>query len=296
MLSNADRQIARALPPSLRNFYTRAMRRFAEYGLPRGENVRETEFGFRIAVDRLDAIKWFIHYFGCFEPSITKAWLTLLRPGDLVIDIGGNVGYHTLLAAAAVGPNGRVLTFEASSRIFAQLKANIDRNAFAQVTPHHCAVSNAPGSVTLYYGGANAQGDSSIMHRTSATNGEEVTAISFAEIAGLCQLPSARIIKIDVEGAEALVVAGLVPYLDQLASDCVIFLEISPLNHHMMADILAPFAVRGFDIRLIENSYRTEYFDPAKPIVFRRLSDASEGLLDLVITRDGTLFDRMSEA
>ena len=97
MLIQADRKVARILPPVLRNFYTRAMRRLAEYGLPRGANVRETDFGFSMAVDRLDAIKWFIHYFGCFEPVITKAWLEILKPGDLVIDIGGNVGYHALL-------------------------------------------------------------------------------------------------------------------------------------------------------------------------------------------------------
>lgn len=295
MLIDADRKVARALPPSLRNFYTRAMRRLAEYGLPRGANVRETDFGFSIDVDRLDAIKWFIHYFGCFELVITKAWLTILKPGDLVIDIGGNIGYHALLAGTAVGPTGRVHTFEASSTSFGQLKKNIDRNSFAHVTPHHCAISNEPGSVTLFYGGANSQGDSSIMHKHEGARGEKVSAISFDEIAQMCRLSDARIIKIDVEGAEALVVAGLARHLDDLSDSCVIFLEISPENRTTSSELIAPFIESGFEIRAIENSYKTEYYDPSKQIVLRTLSDAPEGLLDLVITRDKAVLSCLTQ-
>lgn len=296
MLIEADRQVARILPPSLRNFYTRTMRRLAEYGLPRGTNVRETDFGFTMDVDRLDAIKWFIHYFGCFEPVITKAWLTILKPGDLVIDIGGNVGYHALLAASAVGPTGRVHTFEASSKIFSQLSRNIDRNGFHQITAHHRAVSNEAGSVTLFYGGDNAQGDSSIMHSHEGARGEQVPAISFDEIARMCPLGDAGIIKIDVEGAEALVVSGLAHHLCELDDSCAVFLEISRENRQISSEIIAPFIENDFKVKAIENSYKTEYFDQHKPIVLRDPHDAPEGVLDLILTRDETIFSRLSQA
>ena len=195
-----------------------------------------------------------------------------------------------------MGPTGRVHTFEASSKIFAQLVQNITRNNFNQITAHHRAVSDSAGLATLFYGGENAQGDSSIMHARSSVGGEEVNAVSFDEIAAMCCLNDARIIKIDVEGAEALVVTGLARHLSQLHHSCAIFLEISSENRGISSDILAPFMTTGFKVMAIENSYKTEYFDHDRPIILRELHDAPSGLLDLVITRDETIFSCLARA
>jgi hypothetical protein len=67
-----DKWLAHSLPgEAFKDVYGRGMRRLAEHGFFRGQHVVRTRFGFEMEVDRLDAIKWWIYYFGCFEP-VTK--------------------------------------------------------------------------------------------------------------------------------------------------------------------------------------------------------------------------------
>ncbi len=57
--------------------------------------------------------------------------LSVLRPGDAVIDVGANLGWYTVTLAQAVGPNGHVFAFEPRSDIFAQLERSVQENGFA---------------------------------------------------------------------------------------------------------------------------------------------------------------------
>src|SRR5256885_3164883 len=48
------------------------------------------------------------------EPHVTRVMLPLLRPGTVIVDIGANIGYYTLLAASRIGSTGKVIAFEPS--------------------------------------------------------------------------------------------------------------------------------------------------------------------------------------
>jgi FkbM family methyltransferase len=65
---------------------------------------------------------------GAFEPGTVRAYQRLLRPGQTVLDIGANVGSHTLHFARAVGPTGKVYAFEPTDYAFAKLNANVTAN------------------------------------------------------------------------------------------------------------------------------------------------------------------------
>jgi predicted methyltransferase len=63
-----------------------------------------------------------------YEPEVTAVFGRVLRPGDVVIDVGANVGWFTLLAASLVGPGGKVVACEPGPDNLAKLQANIDRS------------------------------------------------------------------------------------------------------------------------------------------------------------------------
>lgn len=289
-VSDFDRALAHNLPGEfLKDLYPRAMRWLARRGLFRGETVVRTRYGFDLHVNRIDSIKWLLRYYREFEPLISASWKNFLPQGGTVVDIGANIGYHSLLAASCVGPTGKVVAFEPSSRIFRELCANVALNGAAQIAPQNMAISNAAGPVNLYYAGEDEQGHSSMIR--SAGQGETVQAITFAQIAQFADLAGIDLIKIDVEGAEPLVVESLLPVVGQLKPGCAIFLEIG--FEHDGSTLIDPLLAAGFQARQIANEYRTSFYRNPGPVVLRPVDLRPGELFDVVLCRDEGVFARM---
>jgi FkbM family methyltransferase len=287
-----DVSISHILPNGfLKDTYTRGMRRLAEYGLFTQTYVTETRYGFLMTVDRLDVVKWYVHYFGHIEPQISKAWSNLLKPGDKVIDIGANVGYYSLLAGKCVGKDGKVLAFEPSSHIYEQLKENIALNLNVNIDAKKYAVSNNVGTVDFYYAGDNSQGNSSIMASHGGKKMETVSTVSFDEIANMIALNEVKLIKIDVEGAEGLVLNGLERHIDELNLECVIFLEVSPENIETAHIMLEPFLRKGFHIKQIANEYTTEFYTRPVKVELNDWNLESRQIQDLILCRNPKQFE-----
>src|SRR5205814_351485 len=104
------------------------------------ETTARTRFGSVMKIDTRDAIQRFVYFFGVFEPTITKYLMESLRRSDIYIDIGANVGYHSLLASKLVGPTGKVFAFEASPSIFQILTENLQANHATNVVAFNLAV------------------------------------------------------------------------------------------------------------------------------------------------------------
>jgi len=286
-----DLWLAKSLPGAfLKDFYPRAMRRLAEYGLPRGARVAETKHGFRMNADRLEALKWYVHYFGEYEPQITAAWQRIIPRGGTVIDIGGNVGFHAMLASRLVGDEGRVLTFEPGESCFRQLLDNIRLNDFTNIDARRVAVSDQTGTAELFLLPDNDQMQSSLVWREGVVRAETVETVAFGDI--MRELDQARIslIKIDVEGLEAAVVASLAPWLDCLPDSCVLFIEIDP--RYDPSEVLRPLLENGFHVRRIANEYATAFYRAPSRVQLSEL--APQGTLqDTVLCRDIKMFDQM---
>jgi FkbM family methyltransferase len=296
MILSIDRFLANKLPGNfLKDFYPRAMRRLSEYGLIWGESVVTTRHGFKIKVNRLDGIKWYIYYYNQFEPSIGRAWRNLLNAGDTVVDIGGNIGYHAMLASKCVGETGKVHTFEPSKRIFDEQASNISLNNMKNIEAHRCAVSSEPGELVLYYAGENNQGNSSIISHDARSQGETVKAICFSDIMKMEGMNRLKLIKIDVEGAEEFVLKGLIPCLNKLPEQCVIFLEISEENAGRGASIIAPLIANGFEARSVENNYTTAFYRANSSPVFSPLEFKANEICDVVLCRNPEQFARMAK-
>jgi hypothetical protein len=84
--------------------------------------------GITYDLDLAQGIDFAIYLGGMFERTTAVALAGLTEPSSLVLDIGANIGAHTLLLASLVGPNGRVMAFEPTDFAFRKLRRNLDLN------------------------------------------------------------------------------------------------------------------------------------------------------------------------
>ena len=130
----------------------------------------------------------------------------LVRPGDVVWDVGAHHGYVTLCASRAIGPAGAVHAFEPSEANRATLQRHVRWNASSNVTVHPFALSDYDGESS--FGGA---GTSKMFSLGGGVEVVQVRAAATLVAEGVCPPPT--FVKIDVEGAEAETVAGALPIL-----------------------------------------------------------------------------------
>jgi FkbM family methyltransferase len=153
--------------------------------------------GARIAVHR--------HY----EPHVTHALRARLRPGMVVVDVGANIGYHSLLAARHVGATGTVIAFEPGADNLQLLEASAEINGFRQIRTHRLAVSDGDGEVWFRRDDSNGVVDRGDLGPSAI----RVPAVTLDH--RLRDEPRIDLIKIDVEGAEGRVVRGMAALLDR---------------------------------------------------------------------------------
>lgn len=94
----------------------------------KGAEAEVTRKSVRWLLDLHEGIDLSIYLFGAFEPSTVRAYSRVVKEGDIVLDIGANIGAHTLYLARQVGPKGRVVAFEPTDYGFAKLTRNIELN------------------------------------------------------------------------------------------------------------------------------------------------------------------------
>jgi FkbM family methyltransferase len=256
--------------------------------------VARTRFGSRLAGDTQEIIQQYIYYFGLWEPYITRWIESRLAPGDTFIDVGANIGYYSLLASRRVGPRGRVVAIEPSPALFRALQQNLARNRARNVRAVNVAVSDCRGRARLFRGPESNKGLTTLVEEMAVR--EECTFECEVETAPLSALlypeeaASARLIKIDVEGAEWPVVSTLQPLLAGGRPDLEITVEVCPerlaQQHTRPEDLLKIFADGGFKAYRLENDYKAEsYVGPLphkRPV---RLTGPVDAEVDLLFSR-----------
>ena len=142
--------------------------------------------------------------YGEFSELEVELFKQLVRPGMTVVDVGANIGAHTLYFAKAVGVGGQVIAFEPQRVLYQMLCGNIALNLHNNVTAIHAGLGATLGSITVpkidYSRGGNFGG----VELGKSENGEEVPLRRLDS----CELKSCHLIKIDVEGMEQAVLEG----------------------------------------------------------------------------------------
>jgi FkbM family methyltransferase len=143
------------------------------------------------------------------EQKILELMMGSVHEGDVVFDIGANVGFYTVLLAQVAGARGQVIAFEPNTESYQHLQDNLELNGLTNVRAFRKALGEGSGEGRLYQGHENA--DSSLVGPPSGKDvGHQLVDIvagdSFREVE---KLPVPRVVKIDVEGYEYQVLQGL---------------------------------------------------------------------------------------
>ena len=104
--------------------------------------------GRKMFLDKKDTLLLSIN--GIYEENETNFLKNLIKKGDIVLDIGANIGYYTLLFAQLVGNTGKVYAFEPDPRNYQLIEKNIEINNFTNVVLVKKAVCAKSGNTTLY--------------------------------------------------------------------------------------------------------------------------------------------------
>lgn len=275
-----------------RNYFDDSLRR--KTGLkPR---VARTRFGFSLEVALPDIISVVIFLTGRWEPYITQFVRDTLRAGDTFIDIGANIGYYSLLASRIVSNTGHVYSIEASPSIFQHLEGNIVRNHVQNVTAIHSIVSDKVGHNPFWLASDANLGHSTSIPSIASSEGmrfeANVPSGPLANLLPVAHLHSARLIKIDVEGAERQVLSPIVPMLGQFSDRTAWIIELSPgflPGGQEDADwIYHSFCSAGYRAFAIHNEYSVEEYlvEVSSPGLREILSPPTAPLSDVVFVRN----------
>src|SRR5690554_5487228 len=93
---------------------------------------------------------------GIFEPASTEIAKRLVKPNDVVFDVGANIGYYSILFAKQAGAGGRVLAFEPTKKYCKVLQRNIAENQLANIDVYQFGLSDLAGQVEIDLGDSSA--------------------------------------------------------------------------------------------------------------------------------------------
>ncbi|MEV0373116.1 FkbM family methyltransferase [Streptomyces sp. NPDC050636] len=222
--------------------------------------VTEARFGARFAVDTQDLIQRFLYTFGLWEPHMTRWLQRRLQPGDTFVDVGANIGYFSLLASQLVGGKGRVVAIEAAPACHRRVLQHVEMNGCINVRAVNAGVSDDQKTLTFILASSTNLGAASIVpYEGLAESTFDVEAYPLPDLLDPEEITSARVIKIDVEGAEGGVVRGMAPMLDKLRPDVEITVEVSPDRMERLGDsvteLLETMREHGFHTYRLANDY-----------------------------------------
>lgn len=188
--------------------------------------------GLNWRLDLKQGIDFAIYLFGRFEPATFAAYARRIKAGDTVVDIGANIGAHTLQFANLVGATGKVAAFEPTAYAFGKLKRNVELNPSLadRIVACQCMLTadDAGSAPEAIYSSWPLTGKSDLhaVHRgeLQSTAGAQAQSLDTA----LSRAGIGRVdwIKLDVDGNEPEVIAGAKRTLEQFRP--TIFMEVAP--------------------------------------------------------------------
>jgi len=182
-----------------------------------------TRFGVRFECDLTDKVTREIYYTG-FDRKDCRILKRLVKPGDVILDAGANVGYFSLLCARWMRAKGVVHAFEPFPQTVRKFERNLELNPGLQpvVHLHRAALSNFIGTMGMCVPDQRNQG-CNFLSSTGGLNVDVTTLDSFCENG---QLSRIDLIKIDVEGSEVALLQGAEQVLRRFRP--VLMIEANP--------------------------------------------------------------------
>ena len=202
--------------------------------------------GLKMQLDLEEYLQAHLYGFGELEPLTGKLMQKLLKPGDVYVDVGAHVGFHTLLARQKIGNEGVVVAIEPQPENAAAILANWQLNGFSNLDLYVAAAGEQSSRVRLPH-----QVSRDRARLTLNGNGVNDTDLTFQ--VPIVDLESVvepydhiRLLKIDVEGFELQVLRGARNALERVEN--IVFEYLRAESGHLVAEICTTLESMGFTL------------------------------------------------
>ncbi|WP_186781575.1 MULTISPECIES: FkbM family methyltransferase [unclassified Streptomyces] len=247
--------------------------------------------GDKVGVTTSDVIQRYQYLFGEWEPNLSAFLRDRLRPGDTFIDVGAHRGAFSLLASHAVGHHGCVVAIEPSPQFHDDLTAAATTNHRTNIRAVRSAASDTHGTLPLYLEDPANLGHTTVVQPRHVHTSVGVPTAPLTDLVSRSELATTRIIKVDVEGAEAAAIRGLLPALTRLRDDAELVVEVTPRllakQGESAAEIIDTLREHGFHTYTLTNDYDPATYPrtmrrPEPPV---RCTETPKHMTDLVFSR-----------
>ena len=201
-----------------------------------------------------DFIGRMVYFFEDLDPKVTWVCQRILRPGDIMIDVGANVGLISIIAARLVGKTGTIHSFEPQPSLLDLFQQSIKANLYNQIILHPVGLSDRNGKMSLKVP-KNNYGKGSLSRDYPAAETIEIPIFKLSEYMKKYQLESIRLMKIDVEGHETQVIKGALELFKKVTPEVIIF-EFNEKNKKLLwkNDIIQILHSIGYEFYEIPNA------------------------------------------
>jgi FkbM family methyltransferase len=243
----------------------------------------------RIRIDLRDRIIAKRLYLGIpWEQDLQELLAAMSLRGGVCLDIGANIGVHSLLMSELVGPTGRVYAFEPERRNFALLEANLKLNGVTNVTAAATALGDSVGMCRLAVS-PNNFGDHRVASRTEG-HGDDVP-ITTVDVA-MATVPdgAVRFVKVDVQGYEHHILRGMRATLER-NPDLILALVVFPQALRAAGSSAQEVMERLRDIGMVGWEFLPRLQPVQPPWIYELIRDGDQ--VDVIVCRNAALLDEV---
>lgn len=173
-----------------------------------------------------DWVQQLVYFFGTYinEDSSIQVWKQFVKESRVIIDVGANFGFYSLLSAG-INPKANIFAFEPSPYILRSFRRNIELNNYENIYLQPVGVGDKEGKFKLFVSDVNNTGMSSLVNRGEFSKYTvDVDVVSLDEFVVANSLSAIDLVKIDVEGNEFNVIKGMEEIIK--INQPVIFIEL----------------------------------------------------------------------
>lgn len=210
--------------------------------------VKKLPNGLLMELSASDHIEKYLFWYGAYEKKEVSTMQTLLHTDSVVVDIGANVGYYSLMAAEKV-TTGHIYSFEPVSKNLEKLERNISLNKLTVIHPIQTAISNVSGRTVIYISADDNSGMSGLRAAENFSGqSETVKCLTLDEAVTAYNIPKINLVKIDVEGSEVNVLRGMTKTITEQLP--VLLMEVSAatlaMYHEKIQTIYQLLSAKGY--------------------------------------------------
>lgn len=195
---------------------------------PREKCIVRTLKGFNLAIDPVTdkGIESSIFENGIYEEGTLNAFESIIKKGDIVFDLGANIGLTSIYASMLTGKAGKVYSFEAHPGTFNILKYNIEINKCENIIPLNYAISDSSGIGMIYENLDVNRGAASLIKKNHFQKSFKIRTISIDQFTDKYKINRIDFIKMDIEGFELNAIKGMQNFL-KVKSKPILCIELS---------------------------------------------------------------------